>query len=166
MQFTFEDSIKMHFSMRAAKNSIGDETMEIAEQARRHPTAGAATNHAQGLAGIADGRAQTIQPSVNFDPATGGNLLIFPTGRHSEGLMSGHGDDAGRCSNGLSAEKLQATTPEERAIYRNWMFGMVAFYTTLLLLSGVVAITVDSSSNSTKFTAASTQRTAVSPRTN
>jgi hypothetical protein len=83
-----------------------------------------------------------------------------------ETVMSGHGDDAGNCSNGLSAQKLRAASPEERAIYRKWIFGMVAFYTTFLLLSGVVAIAIDSNSNSTKLAAASAQRSAVSHRTN
>jgi len=80
--------------------------------------------------------------------------------------MSGHGDDAGQCSKGLSARKFRAATPEERTIYRKWIFGMVAFYTTLLLLSGVAAIAIESSTGSTKLTAVSAQRAAMSHRTN
>jgi hypothetical protein len=140
--------------------------MEIADQTRRYPFAGTATKHARDFAGVAEGRPKTAQPSATLDPATGGNLLMFPTRQHMEAIMSGHGDDAGHCSNGLSAHEFRAATPDERNIYRKWIFGMVAFYTTLLLISGVVAIAIDSSSNSTKLTAASTQRAAASHRTN
>jgi hypothetical protein len=140
--------------------------MEIADQTRRYPFAGAATKHPRDFAGVAEGQPKTTQPSAILDPATGGNLLRFPTGQHMETIMSGHGDDAGHCSNGLSAQKFRAGTPEQSTIYRRWIFGMVAFYTTLLLISGVVAITVDSMSNSTKFTAASTQRAVGSHGTN
>ena len=140
--------------------------MEIADQARRYPVSGAATKHARNLGGVADGRPETTRPSVTIDPTTGGNLLIFPTRQPMEAVMSGDGYDADHCSNGLSAHKFRAATPEERTIYRKWIFGMVAFYTTLLLISGMVAIAVDSSSNSTKLTAASAQRAAASHRTN
>jgi hypothetical protein len=125
--------------------------MEIADQARRYPTAG---------------RRKAVQSSANSGLATGANLLIFSTGQSMEAVMSGHGDDAGQCSNGLSAQKFRAATPEERTIYRKWIFGMVAFYTTLLLLSGMVAIAIESSISSTKLTAASAQRAAMSHRTN
>lgn len=140
--------------------------MEIADQARRYPIGGAATKHPRDFAGVAEGRPKTTQPSPPLDSATGGNLLVFPTRQHMETIMSGHGDVAGYCSSGLSVRRFQAATPEERTVYRKWIFGMVAFYTTLLLISGVVAIAIDSSSNSTKLTAASTQRAAVSHRTN
>ena len=80
--------------------------------------------------------------------------------------MSGLGDDAGQCSKGLSAQNFRAATPEERTIYRKWIFGMVAFYTTLLLLSGVAGIAIESSTSSTKLTAVSAQRAAMSHRTN
>ena len=140
--------------------------MEIADQTRRYPIAGAATKQARDFAGAAEGRPKTTRPSATLDPATGGNLLMFPTRQHMEAIMPGHGDDADHCSNGLSAQKVRAATPEERAIYRTWIFGMVALYTTLLLISGVVAIAIDSGSNSTKFAAASAQRVAGSHRTN
>ena len=140
--------------------------MEIADQTRRYPIVGAVTKHDRDFAGVPEGRLKTTESSPAFDPATGGNLLMFPTRQPMETIMSGHGDDAGHCSSGLSARRFQAATPEERAVYRKWIFGMVVFYTTLLLISGVVAIAIDSSSNSTKLTAASTQRAAVSHRTN
>src|SRR5215469_7130569 len=50
------------------------------------------------------------------------------------------GDDAGRCSNGLTAQKFRDATPEERTIYRKWLRGMVLFYCTLLFLSGVAMV--------------------------
>jgi hypothetical protein len=56
-----------------------------------------------------------------------------------EAVMLEHGDDAGR-SNGLSAQNYQGATAEERAIYRKWIRGTIAFYSTLVLIFGVVAI--------------------------
>ena len=124
--------------------------MEIADQARRYPTAG---------------RRKAVRSSANSSLATSANLLMFPTGQPREAVMSGLGNDAGQCSKGLSAQKFRAATPEERTIYRKWIFGMVAFYTTLLLL-GVAAIAIESSTGSTKLTAVSAQRAAMSHRTN
>jgi hypothetical protein len=34
--------------------------------------------------------------------------------------MLEHGDDAGHCSNGLSAQNYRGAIAEERAIYRKW----------------------------------------------
>ena len=50
------------------------------------------------------------------------------------------GDDAGHCSNGLTAQKFREATPEERKVYRKWLRGMVLVYGTLLLMSGVAAV--------------------------
>jgi hypothetical protein len=47
------------------------------------------------------------------------------------------GDDAGHCSNGLTARIYREATTEERVTYRKWMRGIVAFYCALLLLAGV-----------------------------
>ena len=38
--------------------------------------------------------------------------------------MPEHGDDAGHCSNGLSAQKYREATAEERATYRKWIRGI------------------------------------------
>jgi hypothetical protein len=38
------------------------------------------------------------------------------------------GDDASRCSNGLTAKKFREATPEERVIYRRWLRGAIVFY--------------------------------------
>ena len=53
--------------------------------------------------------------------------------------MSDYGDDAGRCSNGLSAQKFRDATSEERAVYRRWIHGAIALYTTVLLTIGTFA---------------------------
>jgi hypothetical protein len=55
--------------------------------------------------------------------------------------MSGHGDDAGQCSNGLTARNYRAASVEDRIIYQKWIRGMVVFYGALLMISGVVAAT-------------------------
>jgi uncharacterized membrane protein YidH (DUF202 family) len=55
-----------------------------------------------------------------------------------EPVMPGDGDDAGHCSNGLTAQKYRESSTEERATFRAWMRGIVAFYCALLLMAGVV----------------------------
>ena len=47
------------------------------------------------------------------------------------------GDDAGHCSNGLTAQKYREATAEELATYRKWKRGTIAFYCALLLVSGI-----------------------------
>jgi len=54
--------------------------------------------------------------------------------------MFGEGEDAGHCSNGLTAHKFREATGEEQRIYRRWLRGMVAFYCMLLLACFGVAI--------------------------
>ena len=51
--------------------------------------------------------------------------------------MFGDGDNAGHCSNGLTARKYREATPEERATYLKWKRGIIAFYCALLLVTGV-----------------------------
>jgi hypothetical protein len=70
--------------------------------------------------------------------------------------MTGHGDDAGNCSNGLSADNYGSASTEDRATFRKWMLGMVVFYGALLLVSGVVAVVLDSSPGLTRLTGLST----------
>ncbi len=103
------------------------------------------------LPGHAGKRLEAVQPS-NSRPADRGNLLLFPTGQRLEAFMLEQGDDAGHCSNGLSAENYREATPEDRATFRKWVFGMAVFYCTLLLISGVVAVVVDSSAGLTRLT--------------
>jgi hypothetical protein len=57
-----------------------------------------------------------------------------------EALMLENGDDAAHCSNGLSAQNYRGATAEERAIYRKWIRGTVAFYSALVLIFGVLTI--------------------------
>ena len=47
------------------------------------------------------------------------------------------GDDAGHCSNGLTAQKFREASPEERIIYRKWLRGIIFFYLAVVFLSGV-----------------------------
>lgn len=54
--------------------------------------------------------------------------------------MSMDGDDAGHCSNGLTARKFREATSEERATYRRWIRGIVFFYCGLLFIAGVAVV--------------------------
>ena len=62
------------------------------------------------------------------------------------------GDDAGRCANGLTARKFREATPGERATYRRWIRGMVAFYCVLAVVSGLVAAATYSGNGLTRQT--------------
>jgi hypothetical protein len=117
------------------------------------------------LPGRAGKRLGAIQPS-NPGLTDRGNLLLFPTRQRLEASMPEHGDDAAHCSNGLSSRNYRQATPEERATYRKWILGMVVFYCTLLLISGVVAFVVDSGAGATRFTSLSAPATAGSARSN
>ena len=55
--------------------------------------------------------------------------------------MLSNGDDAGHCSNGLTAQKFREASPEERIIYRKWLRGTIFFYCALLFISGVIMAT-------------------------
>ena len=54
--------------------------------------------------------------------------------------MLDDGDDAGHCSNGLSANNYRDADPEDRATFRAWLRGVAVFYATVLILSGAIAI--------------------------
>ena len=54
--------------------------------------------------------------------------------------MLGDGDDAGHCSNGLSADNYHDADPEDRATFRAWLRGVAVFYAAVLMLSGAIAI--------------------------
>jgi hypothetical protein len=75
------------------------------------------------------------------------------------------GDDAGRCSNGLTAQKFRDATPEERAIYRKWLRGIVLLYCTLMLMSGVAMVSYFGGGR-TQLTNLSTPQLAASARSN
>jgi hypothetical protein len=55
--------------------------------------------------------------------------------------MFSDGDDAGHCSNGLTAQKFREATPEERTVYRKWLRGVVLLYVALLFAWGVAMAT-------------------------
>ena len=50
------------------------------------------------------------------------------------------GDDAGHCTNGLTARKFRDATSEERATYRRWIRGIIFFYCGLLFIAGVAVV--------------------------
>jgi hypothetical protein len=79
--------------------------------------------------------------------------------------MLGHGDDAGHCSNGLSAQNYRAASAEDRAIYRRWLRRMVVFYCAILI-SGVFAVVSYRDAGLTRVTTLSAQPVAKSPRSN
>jgi hypothetical protein len=83
-----------------------------------------------------------------------------------EAVMLEHGDDAGHCSNGLSAQNYRGATAEERAIYRKWIRGTIFLYSTLVLIFGVVAIVSYSDTSLTRLTTLFGHPTAASLRTN
>jgi hypothetical protein len=83
-----------------------------------------------------------------------------------EAVMLEHGDDAGHCSNGLSAQSYREAAAEECAIYRKWIRGTIALYGTLVLIFGVVAIVSYSDTSLTKLTNHLGHPTASSLRTN
>jgi hypothetical protein len=76
-----------------------------------------------------------------------------------------HGDDAGHCSNGLTAQKFRDSTPEERTIYRKWLRGMVLFYCALVFMSGVAMATWFGGGR-TQLTDLAVQKAVVSARAN
>jgi hypothetical protein len=86
--------------------------------------------------------------------------------QQDEADMFTPGDDAGHCSNGLTAQKFRDATPEERTVYRKWLRGMIVVYGTLLLMSGVAAVASYSVVGPTQLTKLSTPHAPASPRTN
>jgi len=79
--------------------------------------------------------------------------------------MFAEGDDAGHCSNGLTAPKFREATTEERAAYRTWMRGIVALYCVLLLVAGL-SIAGYSKAGLTQLTNLSVRSTTTSPKAN
>jgi hypothetical protein len=79
--------------------------------------------------------------------------------------MLADGDDAGRCANGLTAQKYREATVEERAIYRKWLRGTVVVYGALLM-TGLVAVATYSGTGRTQLTDLSVRPSASSPRAN
>jgi hypothetical protein len=82
----------------------------------------------------------------------------------TEAAMFEHNDDAGHCSNGLTAQRLRDATAEERKTYRKWMRGIVAFYCALLLIAGTLALMNYSGAGLTQLTNLSNRSAAPSHR--
>jgi hypothetical protein len=123
-------------------------------------------NRNQGVAGLAGKGLEANQSSSNSHSASGGNVIAFPINRNRqqlEAVMLQHGDDAGHCRNGLSSRDFRQATAADRGTYRRWLLGMVVFYCTLLLISGVVAVVTDVSPGLTRLTSLSTHTTPASP---
>jgi hypothetical protein len=122
-------------------------------------------NHSEGFAVPKKNRPDADRPSVNSRHANFENVIMFPIGasQHKEAVMPEHGDDVGHCRNGLSTQNYRGASPEDRAIYRKWMLGMVVFYSALLVVSGVVAIVIDANPGLTRLTSLSIHTTAASP---
>ena len=78
--------------------------------------------------------------------------------------MLGDGDDAGHCSNRLSAEHYHEASAEDRATFRVWMRGVIVFYTSVLVLSGLVAIVSTKDVGLTRLANLYAQATAAPPR--
>jgi hypothetical protein len=57
-----------------------------------------------------------------------------------EAGMRGNGDDAGYCSNGLSADNYRAAGPQDRATLRAWLRAVGVFYVMILMLTGAIAV--------------------------
>jgi hypothetical protein len=76
------------------------------------------------------------------------------------------GDDAGHCSNGLTAQNFRNSTPEERTIYRRWLRGMIFVYGALLLMSGAAAVASYSVVGPMQLTKLSAPHAPTPPRTN
>lgn len=79
-------------------------------------------------------------------------------------MLTDH-DDAGRCSNGLTAQKFRDATAEERTIYRKWLRGIVLFYGALLFMSGIALVGYFGSGR-TQLTNLSAPQLAASARAN
>jgi hypothetical protein len=75
------------------------------------------------------------------------------------------GDAAGHYSNGLTAKRFRETTEEERTTYRRWMRGIIAFYSVLVLATGLLAAVNYSGAGLTQLSHLSVRPVATSPRT-
>jgi hypothetical protein len=106
------------------------------------------------LPGLAGKRIKAIGPP-NLGPESRGNLLRFPTGQHFEAMISGVGE--GQHDRGATAN---------RTAYRKRVLGIVVLCSTLLLISGVVAIMIGWNVNLTKLSTVSVEPTAASSFTN
>lgn len=84
---------------------------------------------------------------------------------NKEDVMRDHGDDASQCSNGLTASRYQAATTEERAVYRRWIRGAMAFYGSIAIAVFLVAIVSYSSVTQPRIAALATRASIHAPDT-
>jgi hypothetical protein len=105
------------------------------------------------LPGLAGKQLKAILPS-NSGPESLGNLLRFPTGQHFEAAISGLGD---------RQHDREATA---NRTYRKRVLRIVVLCSTLLLISGVVAIMIGWNVNLTRLSTVSVEAATVSPSTN
>src|SRR6266481_2947683 len=105
------------------------------------------------LPGLA-GKLKAIRPS-NLSSESRGNLLRFPTGQHFEAVISG-----------LGGGRHDREPTANRTAYRKRVLGIVVLCSTLLLISGVVAIMIGWNVNLTRLSTVSVEAAAVSPSTN
>jgi hypothetical protein len=77
--------------------------------------------------------------------------------------MIPHSEDAGHCSNGLTAQKFRESTADEQAAYRSWLRGIIFFYCGLLFVAGVGVVTY-SGTGHTQLSNLSSQQIAKSMR--
>ncbi len=64
--------------------------------------------------------------------------------------MLREGDDAGHCSSVFNVKKIGEATSEERATYRKWRRGVVAFYCVLLLAVCAIAFATSDTGRTTQ----------------
>jgi hypothetical protein len=84
--------------------------------------------------------------------------------RHDDDLV--HGDDAAHCGSRFSAQDYRGATPADRSTFRKWIFGVVVFYSALLLAFGVFAVVIDQGLGLTRLTSLSIHGMAAVPRSN
>jgi hypothetical protein len=77
-----------------------------------------------------------------------------------------YGDDAARCSNGLTAQKFREATPEERVVYRRWLRSTIALYAVLFAMCAIVAAVSYSSVGIPQLTNVSMHTKIVSSKAN
>jgi hypothetical protein len=76
------------------------------------------------------------------------------------------GNDAPRCSNGLTARTVREATPEEQVVCRRWLRGAIVLYGVLFVTSAVLAVVNYSGAGSMQISKLSSRPTAASPRAN
>ena len=74
-------------------------------------------------------------------------------------------EDGDAAGHGLTAKRYREATEEERATYRKWMRGIIAFYCVLALATGLLAAVNYSGAGFTQLTHLSVRPATTTPRT-